>query len=253
MPSIDCRPSAQDLSQGLFFYLFLKPDCGGTLPPCCLLGMDLQRQSSVFVSGRLSAALDVSTSPSAGRTSLSSPTTGSRWTRRPLLCLRLCAAAAATMTRRAMTMTDPPRRRRRWNIPLSPWRGDSPVHLGPLIDFPWRTPPFGSAASQWPRQWPHHRVAAPLQWEPSRGWAGPTGSSPRNTRPRLPAAACTGGAPPGTAALSSSVFLSVLSAVAEGSSVRLPCTVGWVDDLHLFQVKTGRWMQPEWLAWADVF
>lgn len=36
-------------------------------------------------------------------------------------------------------MTDPPCRRRRWNIPLSPWRGDSPVHLGPLIDFPWRT------------------------------------------------------------------------------------------------------------------
>lgn len=62
-------------------------------------------------------------------------------------------------------------------------------------------PPFGSAASQWPRQWPHHRVAAPPQREPSRGWAGPTGSSPRNTRPRLPAAACTGGAPPGTAAL----------------------------------------------------
>lgn len=44
-------------------------------------------------------------------------------------------------------------------------------------------------------------MAAPPQWEPSRGWAGPTGSSPRNTRPRLPAAACTGGAPPGTAAL----------------------------------------------------
>lgn len=62
-------------------------------------------------------------------------------------------------------------------------------------------PPFGSAASQWPRQWPHHRVAALPQWEPSRGWAGPTGSSPRSTRPRLPAAACTGGAPPGTAAL----------------------------------------------------
>lgn len=20
-----------------------------------------------------------------------------------------------------------------------------------------------------------------------------------------------------------------------------------------YQVKTGRWMQPEWLAWADVF
>lgn len=35
-------------------------------------------------------------------------------------------------------MTDPPRRQR-WNIPLSPWRGDTPVHLGPLIDFPWRT------------------------------------------------------------------------------------------------------------------
>lgn len=90
MASIDCRPSAQDLSQDFFFfnyYSFLKPDCGGTLPPCCLLGMDLQRQSSVFVSGRLSTALDVSTSPSAGRTSLSSPTTDSRRTRRPLLCL----------------------------------------------------------------------------------------------------------------------------------------------------------------------
>lgn len=35
-------------------------------------------------------------------------------------------------------MTAPPRRQR-WNVPLSPWRGDTPVHLGPLIDFPWRT------------------------------------------------------------------------------------------------------------------
>lgn len=48
---------------------------------------------------------------------------------------------------------------------------------------------------------PRHRVATPPQWGQSQGWAGPTGSSPRNTRPRRPAAACTGGAPPGTAAL----------------------------------------------------
>lgn len=62
-------------------------------------------------------------------------------------------------------------------------------------------PPFGSAASRWPRQWPRHRAAAPPQREQSRGWAGLRGSSPRSTRPRLPAAAGTGGAPPGTAAL----------------------------------------------------
>lgn len=62
-------------------------------------------------------------------------------------------------------------------------------------------PPFGSAVSQRPLQWPHRHVGAPPRWEQSRGSGGPTGSSPRSTRPRPPAAACTGGALPGTAAL----------------------------------------------------
>lgn len=63
--------------------------------------------------------------------------------------LRLCAAAAAvgTMKRRRMTMMDPPRWQR-WNIPLSPWTGDTPVHLGPLIDFPWRTLQAGQDKGQ---------------------------------------------------------------------------------------------------------
>lgn len=57
-------------------------------------------------------------------------------------------------------------------------------------------PPFGSAVSQRPPLWPRHRVGAPPRWEQSQGWAGPTGSSLRSTRPQLPAAACTGGALP---------------------------------------------------------
>lgn len=61
--------------------------------------------------------------------------------------------------------------------------------------------PFGSAVSQRPLQWPHRRVGAPLRWEQSLGLAGQTGSSLRSTRPRLPAAAGTDGAQPGTAAL----------------------------------------------------
>lgn len=44
-------------------------------------------------------------------------------------------------------------------------------------------------------------MGAPPRWEQSRGWGGLTGSSLRSTRPRLPAAACTGGVLPGTAAL----------------------------------------------------
>lgn len=90
----------------------------------------------------------------------------------------------------------------RWNNPLFPWKGGTRVHLQLLIDSPLRTPPFGSAVSQRPLQWPHHHVGAPPQWEQSQGWAGPTGNSLRSTRPQLPAAACIGGALPGTAALS---------------------------------------------------
>lgn len=62
-------------------------------------------------------------------------------------------------------------------------------------------PPFGSAVSQKPLQWPHHHVGAPPQWEQSQGWAGPTSNSLRSIHPQLPAAACIGGALPGTAAL----------------------------------------------------
>ena len=44
-------------------------------------------------------------------------------------------------------------------------------------------------------------MGAPLQWEQSQDWAGRTSSSLRSIHPQLPAAAGTGGAPPGTAAL----------------------------------------------------